>query len=477
MNPTITHHEDDQRQLHVTLEFAEATIEPAMRETAKKLAKQVRIPGFRPGKAPLGVIMQRYGEEAMRFEILEKWLQENMANTLMAENIEPYAPISLEDMSAKPARIELIVPLTPVVTLGDYRAIRRELGTAEITEEAVDAAVEALRERNAKTEDVEDRTAELGDWVEVVGVGALVPQDAAEDWVVDHSSEDQLFHDHEGTAFILDETKTYAGTDFVQHLVGAKVGDTLHFNIRWPEGDDFGASAGREAQFDLQVTGVQTREMPELNDEFAQSLDETFATLADLREAERTRLQKAAESRLKNEFVDGMVEELIAGATMVYPPAAVAEQINDRIEKLKKQVERYGWKWADYLQMQEVTEESFHTLWQESAVMEVQQTLALQHFVRAEQITVLPEDLDAEIEKRITDLTDKPYYNEEFANALREQFKKDNDQNLSLLNDIILAKVTERMVQIGAGNAPDLTAEPEVPQEEQEEESDTAETA
>jgi trigger factor len=472
----ITKHEDDQRQLHLQVEIPAERMDKALRAKARDLSRQLRIPGFRPGKAPYGVVLQRFGEEALRYEVLEKILPELVEEAFKQEGLNPYAQPVLSNLEITPPSFEVIVPLEPIIELGDYRAVRRELGTAEVTEEAVDQALELLLEREAETEE-QDRPAELGDLVTVMGVGAQLPLDAAEDWQVDHESENQIFHDHSGTQFPLDEEKNFFGGEFVRQLVGATAGDALRFNITLEDDERFGEEAGVEVQFALEVVKVESRTLPELNDEFAKTLD--YESLEALRTAERTKLETRAQQETRNEFFDAFTKELVAGATIAYPPALVTERIDERLERFKEQIKRYGWKWEDYLEMQDQDEEYYHELWQESAAEQVQETLALQAFIKAEQLRVAADDIEGAIEKQMDVFRKESYFNEQLEEPLREQMRKDPT---ALLNELLLDKVYDRMVLIGAGNAPDLTAEEaplalEAETAEGDEEAETSETA
>ncbi len=321
MTLTIQKQEDEQRQLIMTIEVEEARVQKAMQQYAKKLARDMNLPGFRKGKAPYRVIAKRVGEEYIRYQVVEDMLNDVLFEALEIEQIDPYARPVLNNLDLDPVKLDVIVPLEPVITLGDYRAIRKELETPEITEEAIDEAMERVRDRHQTVEDVE-RPSEMGDLVKVTGVGALVPLDAEEGWEVDHGSDDQIYHDHDGTEFALDEDRYFKGTDFIKNLVGVSKDDEIAFTITFPEDYEEADLAGRDAQFKLEVLNVQSREVPEMNDELAQEEGE-YETVAELREAQREQLVQAAESRLKNEFMDEMIEALYADATLAYPQGAV----------------------------------------------------------------------------------------------------------------------------------------------------------
>ena len=458
MTLTIHKHEDDQRQLHLQVAISEEFMDKTMRAKARELARQIRIPGFRPGKAPYGVIVQRFGEEALRYEVLEKVLPELINEAFKQENVEPFAQPVLSNLEITPPSFEVVVPLEPIVELGDYRALRRELPTADVTDEEVENIIQSLLDKEANIETV-DRPAQLGDVVIATGVGAKVPVDAAEDWQVDHDADEQIYHDHSGTEFPLDEKRNFFGATFVEKLVGAQAGDELRFNVELEEDDEMSIKAGTLAQFALEIVRVDHHERPTLDDELAQKLGHD--SVEALYTAERERLTKRAEQWARQQFFDGMVQDIINEARIVFPPALADERSEERLERFKKQITRYGWKWEDYLEMQEQTDEYYYDLWRDESSQQVKETLVLQALLKAEQLQVAPEDLDAAVEKQLAQFRAESYYTAEIEPALREQMLKDPTP---LLNDILLEKIHDRLALIGTGQAPNLPEAPEVPE-------------
>lgn len=452
MTLTIQKQEDEQRQLNMTIEVEEERIQKAMRQYAKKLARDINVQGFRRGKAPYRVIAKRVGEEYIRYQVVEEMLNDILSEALELENVNPYAQPVLDNLELDPVKLELTIPLEPMVTLGDYRAIRRELETPEITEEAVDEALERVREAHQKVESV-DRPSEMGDLVKVTGVGALVPLEAEEDWEVDHSAENQLFHDHDGTEFTLEEGRYFEGTDFIKNLVGVSANDEITFTITFPEDYEEADFAGREAQFKLEVLDVQSREVPEMNDELAQE-EGDYETVADLREAKRQELFEAAENRIKNEFLDGMIETLHADATIVYPPGAVDQELEGRVSNLKNQVKNYGWEWEDYLGMQNETEESIQEQWREGVTKDLERSLVLQQFIRDEKLKIKDTQLEEALDERMARFGE---LDEEMKKSLRQMLLGPEGIQ-SLANDLMMDKIYERLLAIIKGEAPDLDA-------------------
>lgn len=496
MTLTIHTEEDNQRQLQLTVEVSEERVEKAMRETARKLARDVRIPGFRPGKAPYHVMVSRVGREALRGEAVEEMVPQIFDEALTQEGVEQvYGQPRLEDMTLEPLVLKFTVPLSPHVQLGDYRALRQELEPIEITEAAVDEALEHVRTHHAVVEPV-DRPAEPGDLVTVGGIGQLIHWDegeeaeetadvAAEPDATDatvgdetdvaesepevvsgadegtehdddddyHEEEDKddIIFEHESIELLLDSEKLFPGTPFVEHIVGMPVGEEKSFDITFPEDYVDEELAGQEATFDITLLEVKRRDLPPLDDDLAK-LEGNYETLDELRQNIHDRLAEEARSRQREEMLETVIDDLLAGATLVYPPAAVEMELDEMMETFKNQVTRSGWQWEDYLRLQNETEASVRDNFRETAIKRLERNLVLRQFILDEKLTVEADDVDAAIEARISQ-----FDNEELRQGMRDYFSRGYGFN-TISGQVLQDKVYERIEAILSGNAPDLAA-------------------
>jgi trigger factor len=470
---TIHTEEDNQRQLQLTVEVSEERVEKAMRETARKVSRDVRIPGFRPGKAPYHVLLRRIGRDALRGETIEELAPQIFEEALSQEGVEEiYGQPRLDEMTAEPLTLKFTVPLPPHVQLGDYRALRQEIEPVEITDDAIAEALEHVRTHHAVVEPV-DRSAEPGDLVTVSGVGQLIRWDKGEDEApraedggeaetaeaddgeaefeegeTDDEDDDIIF-EHESIELLLDAEKLFPGTPFVEQIVGMAVGEEKSFDISFPEDYEDEELASQEATFDITVLEVKRREMPALDDELAK-LEGDYETLEALREDIRQGLATEARDRQREEMLEKMVDDLLAGATLVYPPTAVELELDEMIENFKNQVTRSGWQWEDYLRLQNETEASLRGNFRETAVKRLERNLVLRQFILDEKMTVEAADIDAAIEERLS-----RFDNEELRQGMRDYFSQGYGFN-TISSQVLQEKVYERMEAILAGNAPDL---------------------
>jgi trigger factor len=443
---TIHTEEDEQRQLKVTVEVAEERVQQQMRQTARQIARGINIPGFRRGKVPYNILVQRVGKEALRSEAVEELLTPVFEETMAQIEATPYSQPQLEDMQMEPLVVEFSVPLEPVVELGDYRAIRRELQTVEVSEEAVSEALEQVRQRHQILEPV-DRPAMEGDVVVMSATGEVVEDDRVE-----------VIYDEERAELLMDPEETFAGTDFVQKIIGLEVGDETEFTITLPEAEeeadeeeDAYSLAGKEAQFSVTILDVKSRYLPELDDELARE-EGDYETLDDLRAAVRKELEEQAESEARGELLDSFVDELAEQAEeLLYPPVAVEEDLDRRLESLQEQVTRAGWQWEDYLMLQGASEESLREEWYEGAVENVERGLLFRELIQQEKLTISEEELQGAIDERLARFDD----NDELRQQMRNFFLQ--GQGLDMLSsEILMDKVYDRVEAIVTGHAPDL---------------------
>ena len=453
MTLTIHTEEDEQRQLNVTVEVPEERVQNEMRKKARSLARQINVPGFRRGKAPYNVIINRFGEEAVRVDAIEDMIEAVVVETLDEIDVMPYRQPSLDNLEMSPLVLEMTIPLEPTVTLGDYRAIRKDVEEVEVTEEALAEALERVQARHQIVEDV-DRPAALGDLVTVDGEGKTEDEEA-----------DEIWHQHDAE-LVLDPEKVFPDLPFVENIVGMSAGEEKQFRFSFPEDYDEEELAGRDAVFEITLKLVQSRELPELTDELVQD-DGTYETVDELREGLRNQLQEQAERQAKSDLMDEFITDVLVDAEIHYPPAAVESEMQDSMAAFKEQVTRSGWKWEDYLQLQGETEESLSEQMREASEERVRRGLVLRQFILEEKLTVEADDVDAAVDKRLDSFGE----DEELRDRLRPIFTEGEGLQ-ALSNEVLIEKVQERIEAIVTGNAPDLDALETIDEDEEADESE-----
>jgi len=431
--------EDSERQLKVTIEVPEERVQKQMRSAARALARDINIPGFRPGKAPYNVIVQRVGADALRADSIQDMLDSVVEEALEEIEVTPYRPARLDDLEMDPFVIKLTVPLEPKVVLGDYRAIRKEVEQVQVTEEALNESLENIRNHHQILEQVE-RPAELGDLITVSGEGKLDDEDGGIIW------------QEENTDLVMDPEKIFPDLPFVENLLGMSAEEEKEFSFTFPEETEEEELAGKSVLFQVRVSNVQSRELPELNDDLAQK-EGDYQTLAEMTEAIGKELLEQAERQAKSDLMDEVVDEMLAEAEIVFPPAVVDAELDNRMESFQEQITRSGWQWQDWLTLQSESEDSLKESWREDAIEGVRRGLVLGHFIEQEMITVEMADIDEKVDTVLERFGD----NEELKEQLRSIYTQGQGLQ-SLSNDIVMEKAQERIEAIVTGNAPDLDA-------------------
>lgn len=506
MTLTIHTEEDAQRQMTMTIELDEARVMKAMRDKARELSRDYNFPGFRPGRAPYHVVARRLGEDALRAEAVEALVQpvfEEAIDQLEEQGIELYGTPQLDDIDIvhEPVLLKFTLPLQPIVKLGDYRALRKELEPVEVKEEAVDEMLESIRERHQELETV-DRPAEVGDMVVLGGKGVfltppLTTTDEADDEQAetaeeeaeveaveaetaaadeaettgaddgtasdtvaedegdaaaeeeDSTEQEDVIFDSERMELVLDSKRLFPDTPFVDEIAGMAVGDEKTFSFTFPEDYEEEDMAGREATFTVTLLEVKKRELPPLDDELAK-LEGNYETLEELRASVRSDLERAAQDEHRNAVIEEMIDRLLEEAELVYPPAAVEMIIDDMVEDFRRQLQGMGWQMQDYLQLQGMTEESLRNDFRQTAETRLRRQLVLRQFVLDEKLRVDMADIDAIVDERVS-----RFENEELRDGMRNFYKSGRGFE-AVSSEALGNKTYERIAAILSGNAPDL---------------------
>jgi trigger factor len=434
---TIHSEEDSERQLKVTVEVPEERVQAQMRRTARSLSKEIRIPGFRRGKVPYNVLVNRVGEKALRADAIEEMIEPVFMEALDDIDEIPYRQPSLDNVEFEPLILKMTIPLEPTIVLGEYRSTRKELTEVEVTEGALEEALDQLRASFQELEEVE-RPGEIGDMLTVSGSGIVDAENGEVIW------------SEENTDLLMDPAKTFPELPFVENIVGISAGEDTEFSVTFPDDYPEEELVGKEALFSVSVSKVQSRTLPELDDELAQKAGE-YQTVDELREAMDKELLSQAEGRARSELLDEWVDELLEDAELVYPPAVMESELDSMVSDFKEQITRSGWQWEDFLKLQGESEQSLRENWQEGAAERIRRGLVLREFTRLEQLEVQASDVDEMVDKRLEQYGD----NEELQEQLRTVLTKGQGLE-SMSNDILMEKIINRVEEIVSGSAPDL---------------------
>lgn len=439
MTLQIEQQETENRELKLTVQVDEARVQDEMRKTARKIARQMRIPGFRPGKAPFNVVQNWVGKEALRAESVDALTQKIYMEALDQVEAVPYAPGSLDELEMEPLVMQLTIPLQPLVELGDYREVRIDAPVVEVSDEEVNEAMEAIQEKHALLEPA-DRPAKEGD---VVIADFKAVQDDAE------------LINREGAELLLDPEKLYPHIPFVENVVGMSAGDEKSFDVDTGSDED-DEEEGEEQEprlmtYTVKVHEVKSRYLPPLNDDLARE-EGDFESLLELRVDVRQKLTDAAQQKADGEYVDQVFDQIREGATVTYPPAAVENEIDLMLEDMEQRFSQQGWGLDDFLKIQGKTREGLREEYRPEAINRLERSQITIALVEAEQLSFDEGDIDRLLDERLGQMGEME---EETLQQIREMYTSGQGR-MMMANDMMMTKFTERLQAIGLGEAPEL---------------------
>jgi len=471
-------------QMVVTLPVDDTT--SAKRSAAKRLAKEVRIPGFRPGKAPYQVIEQRLGLSVILEEAVDKLANVYYPKALEESDIEPIAMGGITNFEEieQSLVITFEVPKFPNVDLTTYRDIRMDYAPEDATDEEVDEQIQALLESHAVVETVE-REAKLGDgmkaklkvrwWHEedhdhddddedTTDESKTEADDDSEDNAHDHDHDEEHSHGHEHVLIDEEEAELILREaddkrdmlpGFSAELVGLSVGDEKEFSLDLPEDFEDESLAGQTVDVTLTVAEISSRTLPTLNDEFVvqafedSSDPEVPQTLLELRMKTRENIRKTKEDESKAEYFDKFMEQVVDVATLDYPNVLVDQYLQDRLKRVEDDFKnQMGIGLEQYFMITGQSQEEFMESQREIAEKQLTMDFVMMELRQQEKIEVTDEDVDAEIERLLASFG-------EGGEAFRSFFDGAGRDNV--VNRLVQDAIVERLIAIGSGNAPELS--------------------
>ncbi len=384
MKTTVTELENSRARVEAEVSAEDVGVQ--IQRAARGLAREMRLPGFRKGKAPPSLVVQRLGFASVFEQALQDALPEWYQSAVFDSGVVPIGDPQVEVTDApsaegEPLSFKFEVGVRPVALLGEYLGLEVEKPGTDVPDDVIDREIDRLREGMSSLDAV-DRPAADGDHVLVDFVGSLDDVQFEGGTATDHMIEI-------GSGQLID--------DFEEQIVGASAGDEVEVKVTFPE--EYGAAelAGQDAVFAVTVKEVREKKLPEVDDDFAIEASE-FDTLEDLRSDIAGKLAEAAEERIEQDFRVAAVDVAVGNATVDLPEDIVKARGMERWERVERQMQGQGMNPDTYLQMQgktrdEIVEESLP-----DAEQEIRREAVLVAIADAEQIEVSDEELEAELE-------------------------------------------------------------------------------
>jgi trigger factor len=365
----------------VEVEVPAAEVDRAMQRAARALAREMRMPGFRKGKAPPSLVIQRLGFDSVLEEAIREALPEWYERALLASGVSSVGDPGIEIVSTPKEEGELLefkveVGVRPKAKLGDYKGLEVGRAQAEVPDDIVEREVERIREGFARLEPVE-RTAVEGDLLLIDFEGTI---------------DGGAFEGGKAADYLLELGGDQLVEGFEEQLAGAKAGEGREVEVSFPEDYQAEQLAGKDAVFAVEVKEVREKILPALDDDFASEASE-FDTLEELRDDIRTRLGEAVGQRIEQDFRIAAIDAALVGATVELPEELALARATERWERVERQLAGRGMDPAAYLQMQGKTREEVIEESKPDAELELKQEAVLAAIAEAEAIEVSDEEM------------------------------------------------------------------------------------
>ena len=367
-------------QMALTIEVEEERTRQALRDAARRISRQSKIPGFRPGKAPYNVVARYLGKEALYQEIVDKLGDTIYKEALEQAGIEPFGQATLTDYQTEPLVLKLVVPLRPVVELGDYRQIHLEAEEEAIREKQVNQALSRIQEQNTFWEPVE-RPAQWGD-LAIVDIEGTVRGEA----VVENK----------GRELILKGDSSDPVPGLSDKLLGMTVKEQRELTLTYPEDFEDGDLAGQQAQFKIYLQDLKQQVVPDIDDDLARTVG-NYETLEDLKAELRRELQTKADEEFANRALAALVER----AEIEFPLMMLEKETDDWLKEFDRGLKRQNLNLENYLAMRKVTEEEFRKQISPQIEERLKRSLALGKLAELEGLDIGSERVVDETLKRL----------------------------------------------------------------------------
>lgn len=442
-----------------TVEIQGEEFDNAVNKVYNESKGQFNIQGFRKGKAPRKIIEVNYGqtifyEDALNEIMNEKYgeaLEELELNPIDYPEVDVKGEISIE----KPFEVEFTVQLMPTPKLKDYSDAEIDVIQMVATDEDLDQVLENEREKNSRLVSVEDRPAENGDTVNIDFEGFV----------------DNVAFDggkSENYDLVLGSNTFIPG--FEDGLIAANAGDELDVNVTFPEEYQAENLAGKDAVFKVKVNNIKTKELPELDDDFAMDVSE-FDTFEEYKENLKKQLEENVEISNKNEKYNRAIKCLIEYLEVEIPEVVIENQIDHELHDFEHRLAQMGMNLDTYYQITQSEEKAVREELRPQAIARVQSDFALQALADAEGLTASEEEID----KELRNLAEQ--YKTEDVDKFVEDFKAEEDLG-PIENFIITNKSLDKAVEVVKFNVVDKYEEHgviDLPEEETEEAEESEE--
>jgi trigger factor len=432
----VTTQELERCEILMTIEADPSQEQDLLQKAARRIAKEVKIPGFRPGKAPYNTILNRFGLEVLRQEVLEQLGEKIITDALQQVNLTPQAPIRFDEITWEPLTIKIKVPGPSKIEVGNYRDLRLEAKTIVVADEDVNQSLKDLQDRHATWTPVE-RPAQVGDLLTM----SVVEKDG-----------DTTLNQSEAVEYELtprpENEENKDAPDFLTPLVGLSAGESKTFTVNYPENWQAQQYAGKEITFEVSASSVKAKELDPLDDEFAKSVSQV-ETLDALKDQLRANIEKRRQIEADYELGQQMLTKIVTDAPKIeWAEGLEEDRLDLEMEAYEERVKQAGLTFDAYLKMENLTKDDLREKFRANVVANLKNSLVVGKLVELEKLDVSQSEI-LERARAIAAFSGGD-------NRIWQNILASRSQQASIASNLLVDKTLERLAAIAKGQAPAL---------------------
>ena len=411
------------------IEVENKVVQDATEATVAQMAKEAKIPGFRPGKAPKHIIEKNFGKAAIFQKALDDLLPKVYSESIIKESIEPIGQPEINIKSTEPLVIEAKIPTKPNINLGDYHKYQVEQPKMPDADPLVEQSIQTLKRQYGTLEPV-DRPVDWGDSIRI-------------DFDLKIEGVDKT-QSEEDAEFIVDKDSQGALPGFFEQLIGKERSQNYEFTIKIPKEFEIAELSNKKADYKIKVKEIKKSILPELNDEFVASLDSDVKTVKDLKEKLKNDVIAKLEEDQKAAYREDIINFFIAKSEMEFPEILIEREIDRIIDQQSNHASHTPQglkKWLDNIGKDE---NEVRGMFKDTAEISVKRSLVLSEIIDLEAINVSDEDIELEIAK----IKLSPSYALNPEQSKLDEILKTDDFLVSLKNQIVTNKAWELLESI-----------------------------
>jgi trigger factor len=368
----------------LTVEVSAEEFDKALTAAYNKNRGRFNIPGFRKGKAPQAMIEKMYGAGVLYEDAVNEALDATYAGAAEESGLDIVSRPEISVVQVEKGQnliYTATVAVKPDVTLGDYKGIEVTKASAEVTDEDIDAELKRVQEQNSRLVTVEDRAVQDGDQTVIDFEGFV---------------DGKTFEGGKGEDYALTIGSHSFIDTFEEQLIGKSIGEACEVNVTFPNEYHATDLAGKPAMFKVTVKEIKSKELPELNDEFASEVSE-FENLEEYKNDIKAKLAEKKEKEAATENEDNVVQKVVENSTMEIPEPMIESQVNTMVNDYARRMQSQGLSLDQYMKFTGMTIESLKDQMKPQALKRIQTRLVLEAVAKVENIAVADEAVEKEI--------------------------------------------------------------------------------